>query len=311
MFSKMLLPLDGSVVAEEILPYAEEVAGVLRSSVVVLNVASPADSEIEMRRAYVKSTVANLNDELGHMIDRSGNNQNAEVRASGEVRTGYPAEEISRYAADNDIDFIMISPYGLSGVRRWTLGGTAEKVVRSSHVPVWIGRSYVSGDKKNSPWPINNILVPLDGSNLGECVIPFVKEMASLILTKNAEITLFNANEPLLINADYPERTMRMGWDEHVKQQTIWIEKTSREYLNNIKQKLKDTGFKVNVEVNIGNPEEMILNYATSKSVNLIILVSHGRSGITRLEYGNVADKILHRSRIPIFLVRPEACYIE
>jgi nucleotide-binding universal stress UspA family protein len=311
LYNKMLLPLDGSKLAEEILPYAQEVAAALRSNVVVLNITGSADLEIEMNRVYVKSMVEHLHDELGHIVTQHGSDSNGAIKITGEVRTGYPAEEISKFASENGIDFIMLSPYGQSGVRRWSLGGTTEKVTRSSRVPVWIGRFKYSNNKKDISWPINNILIPLDGSDLSECVIPFVKDIAKLALARKAEITLFNVNEPLMVNADYPEKIMHMSWDEHVKYQTLWMEKTSQEYLNNVKRKLEDTGFKVKTEITIGNPTEMILNYAISKSINLIILATHGRSGITRLEYGNVADKILHRSRIPIFLVRPEACYFE
>jgi nucleotide-binding universal stress UspA family protein len=305
LFTKMLLPLDGSAAAGEILPYAEKVAAIFGSSIVVLNVAGVVDAEVEMRRTYVESIVTNLNNELRHLTE-SGK---ANVTVSGQVRMGYPAEEISRHAADNDIDFIMISPCGQSGASHCTLGDTAEKVVRSSRVPVWIARPYEYRDKQDISWPVSNILVPLDGSKLGECVIPFVKELARLTLTKDCKMTLLNVNEPSPVNADYPEKTMRLSWDEHVKRQTAWIEKNSRDYLNNMKLKLADTAIKVNTEIITGDPGESILNYALHKSVNLIILATHGMTGIARLEYGAVADKILHQSTIPVLLIRPEVCY--
>lgn len=307
----MLLPLDGSKLAEEILPYAIEVAAVLKSSVVVLNVTGLVDPEITMHQAYVKSVVENILNELEHVIIRTKGNPSEAIKVSGEVRTGHPAEEIIKYANESDIDFIMLSAYGQSGARQWALGGTTEKVTRSSRVPVWVVRSRDSNNKKYVSWPIKNILVPLDASSLGECVVPFIKEMAGLTRTKKADITLFNVNEPVLINADYPEMIMPLTWNEHVKQQNIWLEKISLEYLNNIKRKLEDIGLTVNIEIAFGNPAEAILNYAGNKSVDLIILATHGRTGIARVDYGNVADKVLHRSRVPIFLVRPEICYFE
>jgi nucleotide-binding universal stress UspA family protein len=305
LFTKMLIPLDGSSAAEEILPYSEKVAAIFGSSIVVLNVAGMVDAEVEIRRTYVESIVTNLNNELRHLTE-SGK---ASVTVSGQVSRGYPAEEISRYAASSDIDFIMISPCGQSGSSHCTLGDTTEKVVRSSRVPVWIAPPYESRDKQDISWPVSNILVPLDGSKLGECVIPFLKAMARLTLTKDSKMTLLNVKEPSLVNADYPEKTMRMGWDDHVKQQTAWIEKNSQEYLNNMKLILADTAIKVNTEIIAGDPGESIMNYALHKSVNLIILATHGMTGIARLEYGAVADKILHRSTIPVLLIRPEVCY--
>jgi hypothetical protein len=100
------------------------------------------------------------------------------VKVRGELTMGKPADEIVRFAEDNGIDLIMMGTHGRSGVNRWAMGSVAYKVVRGVKIPVWLVRQGVSPDVLEDRLPEKKILVPLDGSNEGEQVLPFVESLA-------------------------------------------------------------------------------------------------------------------------------------
>jgi nucleotide-binding universal stress UspA family protein len=166
----MLVPLDGSKLAEETFPYARELAGRLDLDldflVVVLR------SHIGTRgQAYGtgKSVRAQIQKIQATMVEEKAIRP---VEVRGAVAIGYPAEEILKYAGENKVDIILMSTHGASGVRLWALGSVAYKILHASKVPVLLIRSEAPQQIVYDKWPRRTILVPLDGSKLAESALP-------------------------------------------------------------------------------------------------------------------------------------------
>jgi nucleotide-binding universal stress UspA family protein len=149
------------------------------------------------------------------------------------------------------------------------------------------------------------ILIPLDGSELAECVLPHIENIAKG--SGVGEIILFRVCEPPVILADYPAN-LRTQWEDHVRQETAHIQQQCRLYLDDIEKKLREAGYKVATEAGLGNAAELIVDYAARNGVDLIVMASHGRSGITRWAYGSTADKVLQASQIPVLIVKAKEC---
>jgi nucleotide-binding universal stress UspA family protein len=149
------------------------------------------------------------------------------------------------------------------------------------------------------------ILVPLDGSELAECVLPHVEELAESGLVK--EIVLLRICDSPSIVADYPEGKGKT-WEKHVEQLTGNAQQQCSLYINDVEQSLKDKGFKVKAESRLGKPADEIVNYANKNKIDLIVMASHGRSGISRWAYGSVAEKVLRSSCVPVLLVKVPGC---
>lgn len=147
------------------------------------------------------------------------------------------------------------------------------------------------------------IMVPLDGSKSSENVLPHVQTIAKSC--PQCEIILFRVCEPPVLLADYPA-DLNPKWEEHVKDETVHLSQVCRLYLTDAESKLKVAGLNVRSESGLGKPAEEILNYAEKNQVDLIIMASHGHSGISRWAYGNVANKVLQASRIPVLIVKDE-----
>lgn len=149
------------------------------------------------------------------------------------------------------------------------------------------------------------ILVPLDGSRLAECVLPHV-----IALAKGrdvAEIVLLRVCEPPSILADYPA-SMPVSWEQHREQVLADMQYACSLYLGNMEKQLKEAGFKVRTESRLGNAADEIVDYATKNEIDIIVMASHGRSGLSKWAYGSVAEKVLHSTCVPVLMVRAPGC---
>ena len=145
------------------------------------------------------------------------------------------------------------------------------------------------------------ILVPLDGSELAECVLPHVIDVAKG--SEGSKVILFRVCETPAILADYPS-DLRPGWEEHVKEETAHDRQQCKLYLDDTEKRLSQAGLNVTTESGLGHAAELIVDYAVQNGVDLIIMASHGRSGIMRWAYGSTADKVLQASTVPVMMVK-------
>ena len=307
MYKKMLVPLDGSELAEAVFTYAKELAGRLDLDLTLFHVCVPGERELaSMHRAYVERAAEIVGRQSEEVRRQTGIESGGRVlEARAELAVGHPAEEILRYADENDIDLILIASHGRSGVRRWAIGSVADKVLRSSKVPVWLARAGIPEETLYGKWPSRTLLVPLDGSELAESVLPHVEALAKQRGTELVKVVLIRVCETPFITVDYPEASMPLTWGEHVEHIKSSFKAGCEQYLQGVAKRLSDAGLKVQSEVLMGEVADEIVAYATKNPFNLIAMSTHGRSGVSRWAYGSVTDKVLHRVASPLFVVRP------
>jgi nucleotide-binding universal stress UspA family protein len=304
MYKKMLVPLDGSELAEVVLPYARELAGRLDLEMILLHVCEPHRSDSQfMCQAYIDHAAEILEKQSKEVQSKAGAPPGVKaVGAQAEVLTGHPAEEIVDYAKKKKVDLILMATHGRSGVRRWVLGSVADKVLRTSKVPVWLVRANIPEEIVYDEWPKRKMLVPLDGSKFAESVLPHVEALAKQRGAGIMDIVLLRVYEKPFVTADYPEP----DWKEHVQRMTDHFKHEAEQYLTGVQERLKSSGLKVRSEVLSGSPADEIIRYASTTHPNLIVMATHGASGPSRWEYGNIADKVLRGISSPVFLVRPQ-----
>ena len=146
------------------------------------------------------------------------------------------------------------------------------------------------------------VLVPLDGSELAACALEHVKKVASA--DGISEVILLRVVEPIA-------SAETIAWSQGgytVKDLENMNLKRAQEYLSLAAETLRNQGISARTEVIYGFPAESILGYAERNKVDLIIISTHGRSGISRWAFGNVANKIASNSQIPLLLVTPRDC---
>jgi nucleotide-binding universal stress UspA family protein len=149
------------------------------------------------------------------------------------------------------------------------------------------------------------ILVPLDGSKLAECALPYVEELAKGCGTE--EIILVSVTERVQGYRVFDDSTQLRG-QRLIREAVGKKQEQAQRYLDRIAKAMKAKGISVDTEVLLGDPAEEIVSYAKHPGCDIIIISSHGRSGISRWAYGSVADKIFRASCVPILMVRAPGC---
>jgi len=308
MYKRMLVPLDGSELAELVFGYAKELAGRLDLDLILLHVSGSSEHDLPpIHRAYIEQAAEILRRQSAEVQEKTGGKPGGKaLEVRGELAVGNAAEEILRYADENDIDLILIATHGRSGVKRWAMGSVADKVLRASKVPVWLVRAGIPEEIVHDKWPRRTILVPLDGSKLAESVLPHVETLAKQRGTELVDVVLLRVCVPPTILIGYEDMSLiPVNTEKLLRQELEQMQKRSERYLARVKKQLNKPGLRVRSEILVGRPIDEIIDYANRNPFNLIVLSTHGRSGITRWAYGQLADKVIQRSTSPIFLVRP------
>ena len=151
------------------------------------------------------------------------------------------------------------------------------------------------------------VLVPLDGSELAECALSHVKNMVKDGLAEEVVILNVFAVPVALLGAGGNTSTYI---DVNAVEEKMKLD--SLKYLEDVKSRLEAEGVKVKTESLEGSrAAEVIRVYAQKNNVDMIVLGTHGYTGLKKLMFGSVANEVLQTSHVPVLLIRPEACWVE
>ena len=146
------------------------------------------------------------------------------------------------------------------------------------------------------------ILVPLDGSKVGEAALPYINDLiAKLVPGGQVEVTLIQVVSHLVHYVVVGEEAVR---SPYTPQEIEQLKKRASQYLTEAEAALRLAGAATKVRVEVGNAAEEILKAADELGVDMIAMSSHGRSGLSRLAFGSVTDKVLHGSNRPVLVVK-------
>jgi len=146
------------------------------------------------------------------------------------------------------------------------------------------------------------IMVPLDGSDLAECVLPHVEAIAMGCEVNN--VTFVRTVEPFQL----PSRSEWVPTPEERQRIESSHRSNAQDYLNQLVGRLKYDRVSLQTEVIMGKAAESLADYAEKNGVDLIVIATHGRSGVSRWVWGSVADRILRSACVPVLMVRAPGC---
>jgi nucleotide-binding universal stress UspA family protein len=147
------------------------------------------------------------------------------------------------------------------------------------------------------------VLAPLDGSELAECTLRHVQAIATAC--NIPEVIILKVVEPLssTVVSAYAEAGSAGADMLNKAEEQTKVE--AQNYIDKVSQRLKSAGIQVKAEVIEGNAAEVILDYARDNQVDLIVMSTHGRSGISRFAFGSVADKVVRHALAPVLTISP------
>ena len=288
-YRNILVPLDGSTLAERALLPAVHIAKAMSAPLLLLRVISPPpiNDALELNVLLMKEREAEAIAYLGD-VKAKVTPLISEVKTA--VIHGAPAKSIIHYAQDNNIDLIVLSSHGHSGLKRWVFGSVATRLLRKAPCSTLVIRAKVTIE----PFSQNHFLIPLDGSELAEHAL---KPAMSFAMLTQANITLFTAVFALdeLAPALYKHRLNLVEREERI---------IKKRYLRKLVAAFADVKISAKAIIDRGAAHECILAYAHKHLVDLIIMSSHGRSGVELWAFGSVTEKVLNGSHCAVLIVR-------
>lgn len=296
MFERILVCLDGSKLAEQIVPYARVQASQFGSEVHLLRALEKGPGGQRSAQSDEPEATAYL-DKVAESLRKS------EISVTCTTVKGTADEAILAYADRRKIDLIAMATHGRNGLGRAVLGSIASSVLRGCNSPILIIRPRETRAKTSGEiQPVNSILACLDGSGLAEQVMPFA---ASQALGFQARLVLLQVvSGPLDYSPGIPGAVPVQ--DSNLGEMTREALNSARSYLEQLASPLRKKGVNVSTVATVGQAGETILGYAGRNSVDLIAIATHGRSGLGQALYGSVADYVLRESGLPILLARPK-----
>jgi nucleotide-binding universal stress UspA family protein len=286
-FKKILVPLDGSPLSERAIEPA-------------ILIGRRSNSEIILARApIVDLALVAAPDQHSAQLHTDTHNYLSEIQLTYtspfikfrlQTMAGDPATAIVNTAREENVDLIVMSTHGYSGLTRLMLGSVTEKVLRAAPCPVLAVRS---------TQPIKRILIPLDGSPLAERALAPGLEIAERV---GGKVTLLRAVDrlPVLSDLDQTER----GLSHRAQNDLI------DEAIDYLVERIKDypsEDLNIKSTVRTGGAAENILDFVDANDTDLIVMATHGRTGLSRLVYGSVTAHVLHHAPCSLMIIRSPA----
>ena len=297
MFNRVLVPLDGSILAERALAPALALGRHSGGEVILLRVPIPEKLLVFTSAGYGllwpdEAVERSQNEAWDYLTSIHKANEQPTFKLRTEVNEGDVAGVIVDTALRDEVDMISMSTHGHSGITRWVLGSVTERVLRSAPCPVLVIRS---------PQPLRQILIPLDGSALAEHALAPGLELARSL---GGEMTLLHAVEP-------PDA----GETEHLEQIERGLGRRLREdFYKGVEAHLRDlaaahqqAGLNIRTVVKDGPAADSILEFAEAHGMDVIVMATHGRTGLRRWVYGSVTEKVLRGAACSLLVIRPPA----
>jgi nucleotide-binding universal stress UspA family protein len=303
-FRSILVPLDGSPLAEQALPLASHIAqragGKLRLVLAHQLPSAPVDSLAA--KLFTSIELATRKSERGYLRGIQAKLREGGTRLSSAVTLTVKAgPELAQYVGELGIDLVVMATHGRGGIQRAWLGSVADHLIRTLEVPVLLVRPREGEPAPGRPPGVGQILVPLDGSPLAEEVLDVAAALARIW---DVEVTLLQVVRPVLLSAD-PALPLPSAYDEGL---TASCRQQAQDYLDNVVEQMHGQGLRATGVAVVGwNAADAILDVARPERVAVVALATHGRGGLRRLVLGSVADKLVRGADVPVLVYRPTA----
>jgi nucleotide-binding universal stress UspA family protein len=311
MFRSLLVPVDGSNFAEHALTLALSVARRAGARIQLVHVHSPLAEHpkaygfsIPSLDAHVKEEHQTYLESLGERIRKVSTVPVTITFLEGEI-----AETLRLTASNTDTDLVVMTTHGRGPLQRFWVGSVADALVRQLSVPVLLVRPREELVDFTREPSIKRIVLPLDGSVVGEQILPPALDLGRLM---DADMTLLRVVKPVYVP---PASKVLPGgsFGQHVERLMQELQKAEEDlrseaagYLDRVAEKVRAASLRVEMlVVTREHPAQAILEQAANPACDLIAMETHGRRGLSRIVLGSVADKVLRGALVPMLVHRP------
>jgi nucleotide-binding universal stress UspA family protein len=280
VFTKLLVPLDGTAESAVALPLARTVAGATGATVLLMQVVLPRMLGADDAAKAGQESLSRIADELGK----------SNLRVASVVQAAAaPADAILRQAREGGADLIVMATHGRGGLARAVLGSVAERVVADSPVPVLLLRP--GGHRVTR---IQRLLVPVDGTPGGILALGVAAPFAR---ATGAQIVLLQVVVPLAPYAGVDAAFIDPAWDDEALA-------SAEHYVSGLAARLERAGLTAEGRATVGQPADTIVRTVAETGADVIVMSTHALTGPARAVLGSTADEVVRTGDRPVLLVR-------
>jgi nucleotide-binding universal stress UspA family protein len=294
---KILFPTDFSRCSEQALTHAVFLAEKYGAEIHVLHVVTlfkDQPSIISDEITETEATIRKLEDiaekQLNKVVDAKGSEDMKIITATKREVSAAPA--ILEYVSDNNIDLIVMGTHGRRGLGHLLLGSAAEEVVRMSPCPVLTVRET---KQTKTPETINNILVPVDFSDHSAKALAYASEIA---LSYNAQLQVLHIIEETIHPA------FSLVGKSSIFDLIPGIEDDCRKRTKKMLKATVPDKVRSNVYIKNGRAASDIIKFAKENSTDLIVIATHGLTGLEHMLLGSITEKVVRMAHCPVFTVK-------
>ena len=297
MFKKIIVPLDGSELAEQALEPALALAQQVQGEVILLSVPVLQHMFVVEPAGYgfllpEQSVDQSRHEQMEYLKGVQTKCSHPDVTIRTLIEEGDEATTIVEVAAAQKADLIVMSTHGRTGFTRWMLGSVTEKVLREAPCPVLVIRHNQ---------PIDRVIITLDGSELAEQAVEPGLEIANNL---GCHVTLFRTVPPMDVDAHLISSLDRLeqGFGDRLREEGY---NQALNYLQALAVRHGGASGSIKTEVWGGDPAQTIVDFVEARHISLIVMATHGRTGFQKWVHGSVTEKVLRTAPCAILVVRP------
>lgn len=340
MFNRILVPLDGSTLAERVIPHAEQFARIFGSSIMLLQVLDPTSfhenpSAVDplswqIRKAeadmYMQGIAARIRAELHEISADAEGTQKPDKEpmptiVEYSIREGKAAENIVNFAQSENIDLLVISTHGSGGLSRWNISSVTQKVLNLIYLPVLVVRAYSQPAPPDARVHYRRILLPIDSSRRAECSLAagialaggelssgFLSEGNNRLLRHTTSAILPSPTKLILTAViKPPELPIPEPYPIEIDQLSSQLMDVSRQavtsYLNEMQERLPvECESCVLENVSVSSAIQELADQ--EEDIDLVVLCAHGYTGQVAWPYGSVARNYLDHGTKPVLIIQ-------
>lgn len=299
MFDPILVPLDGSQLAECVLPHAIAIARAFRARIILLRVLERNQSNgtvqvFDILNWQLKKTEAKL-----YLEKAAARLLKFQLQVETAVLEGLAAESITEFAKNQGVKLIILSSHGRSGVSQWGISGAAQKIILGSPTSVLIVRAHQPAASELQEQRYRQILVPLDGSQRAEHALPLIAMLAAFHKSRTHILHIVKTPEmarhmpPTQEDTDLSNRIIARNQEE------------AGHYLEQVKLRSHLEGIDVQVHLGLNDNAIVALHELVEQEhIDMVTLSAHGYSGNDQWPYGSTVLNFILYGKVPLLIVQ-------
>jgi nucleotide-binding universal stress UspA family protein len=299
MLEPILVPLDGSLLAECVLPHVVSLARAFEAKVMLLRVLGqtqardPAQS-VDPLNWYIDKTEARL-----YLEKVAAQLQQVGVQTQTEAREGLAAEWITEFAQANGTNLIVLSTHGRSGLTQWGISSVVQKIILSAPSSLLIVRAHQPVVGELSEQRYKRVLAPLDGSWRAEFVLPTITLLARY---HEAQVHIVHVVEKPEMARQLPPTQEDIDLSNRI---VVRNQEEAARYLDQLQSRLPLEGINVQTHLLISDDAAAALhNFVEQESIDLVALSAHGYSGNRQWPYGSTVNNFISYSKVALFIAQ-------